>query len=168
MKLIPHRVTMSLLAACLICQGCKKTPDTSKPATANVAPSKKAEKLVASSRNDDVAFQSFVTRLRQAVHAKDVETIASMMTTDFGYHLDPPGEGPGVFSYWDQDNIWPELELVLKEPFVSNSVGSSSQYMVAPPEFVASPDSYVGYRAGIVLQDGTWKFAYFVSGQAKE
>ena len=168
MKIISKSAPIVLLSACLVCLGCKTTPETDKPTTTSAATKKKADNLVGSSRNDDVAFQAFVTRLRQAVRAKDTDAIASMMTTNFGYHLDPPGEGAGVFSYWDQDNIWPELELVLKEPFVSNSVGSGNQYMVAPPEFVASPESYTGYRAGIVLENGTWKFAYFVSGQAKD
>ncbi len=88
-------------------------------------------------------FQSFLSRLRQAVHAHDAETLATMMTKDFGYRLDPPGEGDGVFAYWDQNNIWPELELVLKERFIP-----SENYMVAPAEFALGTTSYTGYRAG--------------------
>ena len=59
---------------------------------------------------------------------------------DFGYRLDPLGEGDGVFAYWDQNNVWPELELILKEPFSVNGVGQNNEYMVSPPEFVASPE----------------------------
>ena len=84
--------------------------------------------------------------------------LASMMTPDFGYRLDPLGEGPGVFEYWDQNDIWKELSLVLKDPFVPNG-----QDMVAPPQF-ASDAQYRGYRAGMALVNGSWKFAYFVTG----
>ena len=89
----------------------------------------------------------------------DTDALASMMTSDFGYRLDPPGEGDGVFAYWDQNNIWPELELVLKERFIPKG-----GYMVAPPEFIINPSAYNGYRAGVRLENGGWKFAYFVSG----
>ena len=110
-------------------------------------------------QSGDLAFQAFLSRLRQAVHQHDAETIASMMTTDFGYRLDPPGEGDGVFTYWDQNNLWPELELVLKDRFIPKQ-----NYMVAPPEFGTGSDTFTGYRAGIRLENGGWKFAYFVSG----
>ena len=64
-----------------------------------------------------------------------------------------------MFAYWDQKNIWPELELVLKERFIPNE-----NYMVAPAEFALGTSSYTGYRAGIKLENGGWKFAYFVAG----
>ena len=164
-----HRLTSTafLLLVLVACSGCKTTSQTDPTEKAAVIP-KKTDKLVSTARNDDVSFQAFVNRLRQAVHARDLDAIASMMTTNFGYRLDPPGEGNGVFAYWDQNNVWPELELVLKEPFSVNNVGQNNEYMVAPPEFVASPESYTGYRAGIVLTNGAWKFAYFVSGQSAE
>ena len=82
------------------------------------------------------------------------------MTTDFGYRIEPLGEGKGVFEYWDQNNVWPELELIVKERFVPNG----EKYMVAPAEFVTNPDRYSGYRAGLRLENGSWKFAYFVTG----
>ena len=151
----------------LACNGCETTPHPDKIKTATTA-SKKADKLVSTARNDDVNFQAFVNRLGQAVHAHDLDTLASMMTPNFGYRLDPPGEGDGAFAYWDQNNVWPELELILKEQFSVNNVGTNNEYMVAPPEFVTSPESYNGYRAGIILTKGTWKFAYFVSGQSTE
>ena len=165
MKLRPR----SILAASLIvltCVACKTTPEADKNEKAAV-PKKNAQKLVTAARNDDVNFQAFVSRLRQAVQAHDVNTIAEMMTANFGYRLDPPAEGDGVFAYWDQNNIWPELELIVNESFSVNGVGQN-EYMVAPPEFVANPDGYTGYRAGIVQANGAWKFAYFVSGQSSE
>lgn len=106
-----------------------------------------------------MAFQAFLGRLRKAVHEHDMATIASMMTADFGYRLDPPGEGQGVFAYWDENNLWPELELIMKERFVPKE-----DYMVSPAEFLTNPDNYNGYRAGIRMENGSWKFAYFVSG----
>ena len=102
------------------------TADTNQPAATG------QEKAVGDSnmpdQNGDVAFQAFLSRLRQAIRAHDVDTIASMMTTDFGYRIEPLGEGKGVFEYWDQNNVWPELELIMKERFVPNG----DKYMVAP------------------------------------
>ncbi len=155
-----HRFFLSLLmGATLLSVGCKTTPetvDTSHPAT---TPSKKPPVVNMPDQNGDQAFQAFLGRLRQAIHAHDVDTIASMMTTDFGYKY-PDGEGKGVFEYWDQNNVWPELELIMKERFVPNG----DKYMVAPADFVTNPDNYSGYRAGLRLLNGSWKFAYFVTG----
>src|SRR5437588_12711648 len=39
--------------------------------------------------NADVDFQAFVGRLKKAVAAHDVNTLASMMTENFGYSLNP-------------------------------------------------------------------------------
>ena len=47
--------------------------------------------------------------------------LASMMTPDFGYRLDPLGVRAGVFEYWDQNDIWKELSLDMK--FVPNGQG---------------------------------------------
>ncbi len=157
-----------LAVALLSIPACKTTPGTQKTDKANLQPKKKTEKLVAAARNDDMAFLAFLSRLRKASQAHDVDELAGMMTTDFGYRLDPPGEGQGVFEYWDQNNVWPELVLILNETFVVNNVGGGNEYMVAPTEFVVSPESYSGYRAGIKLVNGSWKFAYFVSGKADE
>jgi hypothetical protein len=115
------------------------------------------EKTSIPDQSGDQGFQAFMGRLRLAVRAKDMQTIASMMTPDFGYRLDPPGEGDGVFAFWDKNNVWPELNLVLKERFIPNGV-----YMVAPREFVIG-DNYRGYRAGMRLEEGGWRFAYFVN-----
>jgi len=107
-------------------------------------------------QSGDMAFQAFLGRLNRAVAAHDLQTIASMMTTNFGYRLDPPGEGDGVFQYWDQNNIWPYLQNVLNQRFVPKN-----NFMVAPAQFASNPQ-YNDYRAGMLLMNGSWKFAYFV------
>ena len=107
-------------------------------------------------QNGDVTFQAFLGRLRAAAGARDMQTIASMMTPDFGYHINPDMQGDGVFQYWDQNNVWPELRAVLQQKFVP-----AGNFMVAPPAFVNDPQ-YHGYRAGIAMVNGSWKFAYFV------
>lgn len=108
-------------------------------------------------QNGDVAFQSFLTRLRKAVSQRDQATLASLMTPNFGYSWEPGGEGAGVFEYWTANNLWPELQLVLKEKFVP-----SKNVMVAPAEVTFDPD-YKGYYAGLQLVSGSWRFAFFVS-----
>ncbi len=109
-----------------------------------------------SDQSGEPAFQAFLQRLRRAAAKRDIETMASMMTPDFGYSWEPGGEGPGVFDYWNRNRLWKELEAVLGERFVPNG-----NYMVAPPQVVEDPD-YRGYRAGIRLVNGAWRFAYFV------
>ena len=105
----------------------------------------------------DVNFQAFLGRLRKAVAAHDLQAVAPMMTTTFGYRLDPVGEGDGVFQYWDENMLWPQVQAVLSEKFVP-----SGNFMVAPPEFASDPNFH-GYRAGITSVNGVWKFAYFVT-----
>jgi len=109
--------------------------------------------------SSDVDFQAFVGRLRSAVAAHDVNALAGMMTTDFGYGLNPERSGDGVFKYWEEQNLWPELEGILTEKFVKKGA-----YMVAPPQFADESLNYDGYRAGIRRINGSWKFAYFVNG----
>ncbi len=118
---------------------------------------KKAQEPTIADAAGDVSFQSFLGILRKAVAARDMQTIASMMTPNFGYRLEPPGEGEGVFKYWDENGLWKELELGLREKFVP-----SGPYMVSPPQF-ATDENYHGYRAGIANVNGSWKFAYFVT-----
>jgi hypothetical protein len=107
----------------------------------------------------DQAFQAFHGRLSTAVAKRDRVMIASLMAPDFGYRWDPAPAGENVFDYWDQRNLWPQLELILREQFVPNDT-----YMVAPPAVVTDPN-YAGYRAGMRLIQGSWKFAYFVPGE---
>lgn len=108
-------------------------------------------------QSGDVAFQAFRERLRKAVAQRDVQAMAGMMTPNFGYSWEAGGEGGGVFEYWDRNNLWPELKLVLKEKFVP-----SGNYMVAPAEVTFDPD-YKGYRAGLTQVNGAWRFAFFVA-----
>ncbi|MEY2491940.1 MAG: hypothetical protein QOH31_1837 [Verrucomicrobiota bacterium] len=120
---------------------------------------KKAAKTNPSQENTDVDFDAFVQRLRKAVAAHDLNTIAAMMTPDFGYSLNPERSGDGVFKFWDENNIWPEVEGILAEKFVKKQ-----DYMVSPPQFADASLNYDGYRAGIRRINGSWKFAYFVNG----
>ena len=67
--------------------------------------------------------------------------------------------GPGVFQYWDQENLWPELDGILSERFVKKGA-----FWVAPQQFADPSLNYDGYRAGVTRVRGSWKFAYFVNG----
>ncbi len=131
---------------------------TTNPKSAEKKPAATEQKLLSDDANA-VDFQAFIGRLRQAVKAHDVNVVASMMTSDFGYRLNPVGSGDGVFQYWDQNNLWPELDAVLAENFVPKE-----SYMVAPPQFADPAAQYEGYRAGVRRVNGSWKFAYFVNG----
>ncbi len=164
MKIPRFPLLSAVLCTSILVVGCKTTPDedtTKKPAT-----TAKSKPLINTlkDQNGDQAFRAFTGRLRQVVAAHDVETLASMMTTNFGYVLDPPREGAGVFAYWDENNLWPELQMVIKEQFKPSGTNEDA-YMVAPAEFAANPTTYTGYRAGVQLVNGSWKFAYFVNGQ---
>ena len=110
-----------------------------------------------------VDFQAFVGRLRKAVAAHDLNTIAAMMTPDFAYVLGKTEaedrKGEGVFQYWDENGLWQELQGILTERFVPKG-----DYMVAPPQFADENLNYDGYRAGIRRINGSWKFVYFVNG----
>ena len=160
-----HLLAWSCVAALVaVSASCKTTPDTDppKPAVATTKPKPKKAPTTMRDQNGDVAFQAFLSRLRQAVAAKDTAAVAEMMTPNFGYHINPDREGDGVFAYWDQNNIWPELQLVIRERFVPFG-DVRDGFMVAPAEFAAA-DNYTGYRAGIQLVNGSWKFSYFVNG----
>jgi hypothetical protein len=136
--------------------GCKSQSKLEKQRQAAL---KKKAKAELRDESTDVDFQAFIGRLRKAVATHDVNTMASMMTTDFGYRLNPAKSGEGVFKYWDDENLWPELEGILSEKFVQKD-----NYMVAPPQFADPALNYDGYRAGIRRINGSWKFAYFVNG----
>lgn len=109
--------------------------------------------------NPDVDFQAFVSRLKKAVAAHDASTLASMMTTDFGYSLNPELSGDGVFKYWDEHGLWTELDAILTERFAKKG-----DFWVAPPQFADESLNYEGYRVGIRRVGGSWKFIYFVNG----
>ncbi|CAN5643368.1 hypothetical protein BH18VER1_BH18VER1_15440 [soil metagenome] len=113
--------------------------------------------------NADTDFQSFLGRFRKAVRARDMNTLAAMMTPDFAYVLgdttSQDRKGEGVFQYWDENGLWPELEGIVAEKFVKKE-----DYMVAPPQFANPALEYDGYRAGIRRVNGSWKFVYFING----
>jgi outer membrane murein-binding lipoprotein Lpp len=150
-------LTLAVLVPALLLSGCQNT--AKKKEEARQAALKKKAKTEARQENTDVDLDAFVSRLRKAVAAHDVNTLAAMMTPDFGYSLNPERSGDGVFQYWDQNNLWPELEGILSEKFVKKE-----DYMVAPPQFADPSLNYDGYRAGIRRVNGSWKFAYFVNG----
>jgi hypothetical protein len=144
-----------LLLLAVALSGCKSTSNADKEKKAALT-----KKTKANLREDtDVDFEAFVGRLKKAVAAKDMNTLASMMTSDFGYSLKPEKSGEGVFKYWDDQNLWPELDGILTEKFVKKG-----EYMVAPPQFADESLNYDGYRAGIKRINGSWKFVYFVNG----
>ncbi|MGI8956550.1 MAG: hypothetical protein ACR2II_06515 [Chthoniobacterales bacterium] len=111
----------------------------------------------------EVDFQAFVGRLRKAVKAHDLNTVATMMMPHFAYVLGAtPAEdrqGPCVFQYWDEDGLWVELDGILSDRYVPKD-----GYLVAPPQFADAAAEYTGYRAGIRRENGSWKFVYFVNG----
>ena len=145
-----------LLVLALALGGC--TTASEKDKAKNEALKKKA-KANLREESSDVDFQAFVSRLRKAAAAHDMNTLASMMTTNFGYSLIPEKSGDGVFKYWDEQNLWPELDGILSERFVKKG-----EFMVAPPQFADESLNYDGYRAGVRRVNGSWKFAYFVNG----
>lgn len=146
----------ALLLSALVFTGCQ-TPEQKKEKMKQAALKKKAKADLR--EGQDVDFQAFVGRLKKAVTNRDIATLKSMMTDDFGYKLEPPMAGPGVFQYWEQENLWPELDGILSERFVKKG-----NYMVAPPQFADPSLNYDGYRIGITRVKGSWKFAYFVNG----
>ena len=139
--------------------GCKSAAKRQKAqATAQAKKDQQTTEVTA-----DQDFQAFVSRLRKAVQARDLNTVASMMTADFAYVMGSNEEedrkGEGVFQYWEENGLWPELEGIISENFTKKG-----DYMVAPPQFANPAVDYDGYRAGIRRVNGSWKFAYFVNG----
>ena len=151
MRMLLRALLIAVLACCFI------SCSTASKKKAAAEAEEKAKRQDLEDMGGDPSFLSFLGRLRKAVAAHDVDTISQMMTTNFGYRLDPVGEGDGVFQYWDQNNIWPQLQAILDQHFLPKG-----DFMVAPPAFAIDPN-YHGYRAGLASVDGTWKFAYFVS-----
>jgi hypothetical protein len=135
------------------CNASKSKNSTKKPAV------NKRAKADLREENNDVDFQAFVGRLKQAVSAHDVNALAGMMTEDFGYSLNPEKSGDGVFKYWDENNLWPELDGILTEKFAKKD-----DFWVAPPQWADPTLNYDGYRVGIKRIKGSWKFVYFVNG----
>lgn len=151
------KIVASILLLLAIGLGGCQTP--SKKEKEKKAALNKKTKAELREESSDVDFQAFVGRLRKAVAAHDVNTLAGMMTPDFGYSLNPEKSGEGVFKYWDEQNLWPELDGILSEKFVKKG-----DFMVAPPQFANESLNYDGYRAGLRRVNGSWKFVYFVNG----
>jgi len=151
-----RKLLTALLLIAFIFTACQ-TPEQKKEKARKTALKKKAKADLREPQ--DVDFQAFVGRLKKAVASRDITTLKSMMTDDFGYKLEPAMSGAGVFQYWDQENLWPELDGILAERFVKKGA-----FMVAPPQFADPSLNYDGYRAGITRVRGSWKFAYFVNG----
>ena len=145
-----------LLVLAVALAGCKTPSEKEKVKQAAL---KKKAKANLREESNDIDFQAFVGRLRKAVASHDTETLKSMMTDDFGYKLEPALSGQGVFQYWDDQGLWPELDGILSEKFVKKG-----GFMVAPPQFADASLNYDGYRVGIIRVRGSWKFAYFVNG----
>jgi len=144
---------LCVLFAVTLLAGCPKS-DT-KP---NKGKGKKdgMKKEPTADESGDVAFQAFVGRLRKAVEKRDVPVLAPMMAPNFGYRWDNGPEGETPFAYWDANNLWGELGSLMKENWVPHN-----GFMVVPAQFAGSED-YRGYRAGLTMIDGSWRFAYFV------
>lgn len=153
------KLAFVLLIAALSLSGC----DLFKSKKSDKKPAAKKPDVNLREENSDVDFQAFVGRLKKAVAAHDVNAIASMMTEDFAYVLGKtPAEdrkGDGVFKYWEENNLWPELEGIMTERFVKKD-----DFWVAPPQFADPTLNYDGYRVGIRRVQGSWKFVYFVNG----
>jgi hypothetical protein len=123
-------------------------------------PYKESDKAREDKKKDasgDTSFQGFVGRLRIAVKNKDYQMLSQMMAPNFGYRWDAAPEGETVFSYWQTNNVWPDLQAVIQEKFVPYG-----DFMVAPPKFATEPNTYPSYRAGLKMMNGSWRFIYFV------
>ena len=149
-------ITCLLVVFAVALSGCQFF---SKSAKDKKAALKKRAKAELRDESSDVDFQAFIGRLRKAVASHDMNALSGMMTSNFGYRLNPEKSGDGVFQHWDEENLWPELEGILSEKFVKKG-----DYMVAPPQFADESLNYDGYRAGIRRVNGSWKFVYFVNG----
>ena len=141
------------LALALLFAGCSASPEEKKKKEAEKKPQPLAK------QTEDPTFLAFLSRLRTAVANKDQPAMTAMMTSDFGYRWDNPPVGDNVFTYWDMNETWPVLNKMLREKFVPHG-----DYMVAPAA-VATDASYHGFRAGMRMINGSWRFAYFVPGE---
>ena len=147
--------TFACLALTLVLAGCAAEREKQKKKDVAEKKQEHSQKVA-----EDPAFTAFLGRLRTAVANKDHATLTSMMTADFGYRWDTPPVGDDVFTYWDLNESWPLLGRVLREKFVAHG-----SYMVAPAA-VATDPAFHGFRAGMRMLNGSWKFAYFVPSES--
>ena len=150
------KIAFLFLIGALVFGGCSAFKSKKQDKKSDVSNRAKADLR---EENNDVDFQAFVGRLKHAVSAHDVNAIAGMMTEDFGYSLNPEKSGDGVFKFWDENNLWPELEGILTEKFAKKE-----DFWVAPPQWADPSLNYDGYRVGIKRIKGSWKFVYFLNG----
>jgi hypothetical protein len=150
------KIVFLFLLSAIALGGCNTADSKKKQQEAAL---KKRAKAELRDENPDVDFQAFLGRLKKAVTAHDANTLASMMTEDFGYSLNPDKSGDGVFKFWDENGLWPELEGILTERFAKKG-----EFWVAPPQFADESLHYDGYRVGVRRVGGSWKFVYFVNG----
>ena len=125
-------------------------------------PYKESDKMREDAKQDasgDPSFQGFIGRLKTAVQTKDQNMLRSLMVpaAEFGYRWDSVPPGDNIFTYWDLNNLWPDLNHLLDQKF-----SLLDGFMVSPPEFAADPSNYAGYRVGIKQIRGAWRFVYFV------
>ncbi len=148
------------LLSALVLGGCS-SPESKKKKEA--AALKKRAQAELRDENSDVDFQAFVGRLKKAVAAHDVNTLASMMVEDFLYVVGgtqaEDRKGDGVFKYWDDNGLWTELDAILTERFAKKE-----NVWVSPPQWADPALHYDGYRVGVTRVGGSWKFIYFVNG----
>jgi hypothetical protein len=144
--MLPRLIFSACLAA-LVLAGCK-TP---------YKESDEKRKMERQNAANDPTFQAFVGRLRIAVKRKDHEMLRAMMAPGFGYRWDDPPPGDNVFTYWDLNNLWPELGALLDRPLMP-----LDDFMVSPPEFAENPQTSAGFRLGLKQIMGSWRFVYFV------
>ncbi len=153
------RIACLLLVFILTTSGCglfRKKPKKDAAQT-------KKEETKPAEQNPEQDFAAFIGRLRKVVQARDTQALAEMMTADFAFVMGGTSEtdkkGEGVFQFWEESGLWPELEGIVNEKFVKKD-----DFMVAPPQFADPAIEYEGYRAGIRRVNGSWKFVYFVNG----
>lgn len=144
------RLLSAVLVVCLLSACPLERKDPKKKAKAK-------EPDATKDQSGDIAFQSFVGRLRIAVDKRDARMLTSLMSPDFGYRWDTPAAGQDPFTYWEQNGSWPELSKLMRARWVPYD-----GFMVVPAEFAADPTGYGGFRAGVRMINGSWRFAYFV------
>ncbi len=110
----------------------------------------------------DTSIQALLERLRVAVRKRDGAALAAEMTADFGYRWDALPQGEDFFSYWNEKQLWGELERLLGGRLVAKE-----NYLVGPPEFVMD-SSYRGPRVGFRVEEQRWKFAYFLEADVPQ
>lgn len=153
---------LTTVLALAVCSGCFK--DDKKAAKKRGDDKYQTDKppVPTKDQSADMTFQSFVGHLKIAVQRRDTAMLSSMMAPNFGYRWDNAPEGEDPFTYWDKNNLWPELAALMNERWVPYD-----GFMVVPAQLSIDTE-YRGYRAGVQQFNGSWRFAYFVSAPPNE